>query len=99
MPADLPILCQNHDENYRRYLRFKAREIPWSENGCIPGSQLIATAPQHFIPRQPRREEGQVADAAQRRTVDRRPSAKQVVPRRSYWCDWAMGSFFTNWHW
>jgi len=38
VPEDLPILCQNHDENYRKWVRFRAREILWSQNGCIPGS-------------------------------------------------------------
>ena len=36
-------------------------QCAWSENGCIPGSQLSA-------------------------------SAEQVVPRKSYWCNWAMGT-------
>ena len=35
-PDDLPILCQNHDDNYLRWVKFKAGEICWSENGTIP---------------------------------------------------------------
>jgi hypothetical protein len=35
-PNDLPILCRNHDANYLRWVRFRAREIPRSENGTIP---------------------------------------------------------------
>ena len=35
-PDDLPILCRNHDANYLRWVRFRAHEIPWSENGTIP---------------------------------------------------------------
>jgi hypothetical protein len=90
VPENLPILCQNHDGKYRRYVRFNAREIPWSQNGTISGSAASATALQQFLPRQRRREEGQVADTAQRGTLDTRPSAEQVILRRSYWCDWAM---------
>ena len=68
------------------------REIPRSENECIPGSKLSATAPQ-FIPRQTRREEGQVADTAQWVTLDSRPSAEEEqVERRSFWCEKAMGT-------
>ena len=94
VPENLPILCQNHDVKYRRYVRFNAREIPWSQNGTIPGSTASATTLQQLLPRQHKREEeGQVADTAQQGgTLDMRPSAEQVIPRRSYWCDWAMGT-------
>ena len=35
-PDDLPISCWNHDDNYLRWVRFRAHEIPWSENGTMP---------------------------------------------------------------
>ena len=56
VPENLPILCWNHNETYKRFVRFN-----WhiSKNRGIPGSQLSA-------------------------------STEQVVPRRKYWCDWAM---------
>ena len=41
-------------------------------------------------------EEGQVADTAQQGTLDTRPSAEQMVPRRSYWCKWANGTMPYN---
>ena len=33
---DLPILCRNHDANYLRWVRYRAGEIPGSENGTVP---------------------------------------------------------------
>jgi hypothetical protein len=62
-PDDLKILCRNHDANYLRWVRFKAREIPRSENGTIP--------------MQP----GKLTDR---------------VPRKGFWCDWAMGTMMDN---
>ena len=50
VPENLPILCRNHDEKYRTYVRFNAREIPWLENGDIPGSQLRAST-ERVVPR------------------------------------------------
>ena len=38
VPTNLPTFYQNHAESYTRWVRFTADEIPWSENGCIPGS-------------------------------------------------------------
>ena len=35
-PDNLPISCHNHDENYLRWVRFRAREIHRSENGTMP---------------------------------------------------------------
>ena len=29
---------RNHTESYTKWVRFMAGDIPWSENGCIPGS-------------------------------------------------------------
>ena len=72
-----------------------AGDIPQSQNGCIPGSALSATAAQQVIPLQPRRDECQVADTAHQGTLDTRPSLEeeQVVRSRSYWHNWAMGQF------
>jgi hypothetical protein len=38
-PED-PAFCQEHNEHYIRWVRFKAGEIPCSENGCLEGSFL-----------------------------------------------------------
>ncbi len=32
--------CREHNEHYMRWVRFKAGEIPCSENGCVEGSCL-----------------------------------------------------------
>ncbi len=35
-----PPFCQEHNEHYIRWVRFKAGEIPQSEIGCVEGSFL-----------------------------------------------------------
>ena len=38
MPTNLPIFCRDHTESYGLWVSFMKGQIPWSENGTIPGS-------------------------------------------------------------
>ncbi len=38
VPTDLPTYCCDHTESYGLWVKFTAGDIPWSQNGIIPGS-------------------------------------------------------------
>ena len=38
VPTNLPTFCRDHTESYGLWVKFTAGLIPWSQNGCIPGS-------------------------------------------------------------
>ena len=49
VPTNLPIFCRNHTESYRKWVRFKAGDIPQSPNGCIPGSVAASGEPRWHV--------------------------------------------------